>query len=152
MPGRHAGAPKMSWYVAARVHEPVREEHAEEWHEERAEQEQEALIGAQLDRQRAERADRGRERDEQADRQLWEEVLQRDRRRVGVREGVVGLGDREGRGARATRLRPPAAAGGDLGRVGEVAGEKQDRAEGEQEDVRNHVPGTGSPQRGARST
>ena len=41
--------------------EPVRQEHAEEGHEEGAQEQEERLVRAQLDR---ERADRGRGRDE----------------------------------------------------------------------------------------
>ena len=113
-------------------------EHSEERDEDRAEQQQEALVRRQLDGQGAEDADRRGHRDEQSNRELGEEVLQRDRRGVGVRERVVRLADRQ-REQRRQRHAARGDGGQEPGRLGEVAREQQDRAEREQQHVRERV-------------
>ena len=85
--------------VARAGQQPVGEQHAEQRHEERAEHEQERLVLRPRDQQGADRG-RGRsQRDQQALRHARQHVLERDGRRVDVRERLVGLvhGEREQR-------------------------------------------------------
>ena len=98
--------------MAARE-QPICEEHREQRHEERAEQIQEVLVVAEVDDQRADRRHQGEAADQQALRELRQEVLQADRARVDVGERLVALVHRQ----REQREDARRAAGRDRGRA-----------------------------------
>src|SRR4051794_5526771 len=93
-PHRRAAEDVVAFVVAA-GDEPVREQYAEQRNEERAEQEQELLIPRQVDAERDRRRHDGDSDDQYTLRRTREEVLQRDRGRVDVRERLVRLVDRQ---------------------------------------------------------
>ena len=132
--------------------QPVGQEHREERDEARAEQEEEGLEARQLEHERAERPERRRQDYEEPLRSAGHEVLQRDRTRVGVRERLVGLRGRQ-RDEREERDEPT---GRDRGRqrggIGDVAGQEHDRAEREQQRVRDPVAEARPPERRPRTS
>ena len=139
MPGRQSGPPKMcSARVVAPGDEPVGEQHAEERHEERAEQQQELLVAREVDaeRDRRSRAPRRSTISRRCDAR-GSEVLQRHRGRVDVRERLVGLVDRQ---REQREERADAARGDGREHVGRAADrrmrEHEDRAEAELEERR----------------
>ena len=123
----------------------MRHEHAEQRHEHRSQQEQELLVAAHVNCQRAGRGRDGCSDDQRALRDAREEILGRDRRRVHVRERLVCLVD----GQREQRERRRSAATGDRGQDQlrvlrepvqiEAAGQNEDRAEPELEEGREQV-------------
>ncbi len=135
--------------VPAARGQPVGEQDGEERHEARPEEEQERAEARELEQERAERPDRRGEHDQRGLRSTGQQVLQGHRARVGVREGLVRLGDRE-RQQGEERHEPT---GGDGGRkrrgVGDVAGEEHDGPEREEQHVRHEVPDARSEEGGA---
>ena len=119
----------------------MRRQDAQQRDEDRAQEQQEPLVAAHVDREGAERRDRRRRRDQRALRNAREQVLRRDRARVDVREGLVRLvhGEREqGEGGRGTSARDR---GQDQLRMVRVdsARQHEDRAEPELEQGREQV-------------
>ena len=113
IPQRHRWAAEDVLLAVVRAgREPVREQDAEERHEEGAQHQQEALVREQVDRQRADRRDDADDGHERALRQLAARGSGSRRRRVRVRERLVGLVDRHGE-QREHRAEP---AGGDRDR------------------------------------
>ena len=82
--------------VVRAVQQPVREQHAEQRHEEGAEEQEELLVVGEVEHERAERSDHGRADNEPPLGRVWAHVLRGDRGRVDVRERLVGLVDRQG--------------------------------------------------------
>ena len=119
----------------------MRDEHAEQRHEDRAEQEQEALVAAHVDRERADGRGGGSSDDEHALRDPWEEILGRDRRRVHVRKRLVRLVHGQGQQRERRSRTAPGDRSQDQLRVVRVdtAGEDEDRAEPELEESREQV-------------
>ena len=125
----------------------MREQDSEQRDEERAEQKEEVLVAAQVEGERADRRGDRDEHDERALRNAGDEVLERDRARVDVGEGLVGLvdGDREhgerGGQARAhDRCRQ-------LGGIREPARQHEQHAEHEHPGRRHEVAEPGAPPR-----
>ena len=152
--GDQAGPPRRrAEDVVGRVvrsgREPVREEHREERHEHRAEQEQEALVAHEVDDERSDRGDPGDDHDEQLLRRVRHGVLERHRRRVGVRERLVRLRheQREQRDDRGEAARDDGSR--ECRRVAEAAREHEHGTEREQPDVGHEVAEPGSGQRAA---
>ncbi len=117
----------------------MREQHAEQRHEERPEQEEEVLVAPQVERERPDRRGDGDERDERPLRHTGGEILERDRGRVDVRERLVGLvdGDREhGESCGEPRADDR---GGQLRGIGEPAGQHEQHAEHEHPGRRDEV-------------
>ena len=150
--GDQAGPPRRrAEDVVGRVvrsgREPVRKEHREERNEHRAEQEQEALVAHEVDDERSDRGDPGDDHDEQLLRRLRHGVLERDCRRVGVREGLVRL-RHEQREQRDDRGETSCDDGSrERRRVAEAAREHQHCTECEQPHVGHEVAEPGAGQR-----
>ena len=102
--GRNSGAAKR----VAVAGEPLREQHAEERHEEGAEQIEEVLVVDEVEDERAGGRDDRDPEDEQPLRHPRQDVLDRDGGRVDVRERLLRLVDTE-RDERERRPAPPAA-------------------------------------------
>ena len=129
--------------------QPVGEQDAEERDEDRAEQEQEGLVGAQVDHDRADGRGRRDGNDQEPLREPRQHVLDRHGGRVDVREGLVRFvhrqrQQREGADRAAGRHR-----GGDVGGVADVAGEHEQDAEPEAPERRDEVADPDSPEGGA---
>ena len=130
--------------VVRAARQPVGEQHGEERHEDRAEQVEEGQVVAEVDHDRAGGGGRRDERDQQPLRGWREQVLQRDRRRVDVGEGLVALVD----GQHQQRDHGERAAGRDHGRdlrrLAQVAREHEQRADPEAPDRRQQVADAGA--------
>ena len=111
--------------------EPVREQHGEERHEDGAEEKEEALVAPHVHDQGARSRHRGDEHDQELLRHARKRVLERDGRRVRVRERLVGLGYEECE-ERDDRCEPSRDnGGGKRSGIAEVAREHEHSAERE---------------------
>ena len=143
-PGEHVLAS-----VVAPGEQPVGEQHPEERHEERPEQEQERLVVPQVDEQRPDRvATPAVPAIKRSLRHLRQQILQRDGARVDVRERLVALvhGQREQREhargpARGDRRQEP-------GRIADRARHRDHRAQPEERDRRHEVAEPRPPEPG----